>query len=344
MRGVLSIFLFLIFCVPAISQEKIDLTGTWKGSTYIEEADLELVFTLVIKYDNGKITGHFTDDMGYIDSPISDQKLENNIFTFKVVAQIPDGEITLSFRMTVTGDEMKGEWEGVDYPAFGTWNAKREKPVKINLTGTWIGPTNIPDQGDDITTWKIVQKGNKITGTVTDEFGYLNNAVFKNVKLDKDKLTFEVTASTPDGDETVRVIGTVKGDVIEGTWEILDSVDAGTWKAERKKEEKLDIKGTWKGPAIPETPSKENVLTLVLEDKEGKLTGRVSDELGYIDNVPLKNIVFDKGVLTFEIEVSNPETVYTIKFKMNVKGDSMEGDFYVVEKGSGGTWKAKKVK
>lgn len=129
MKRILAILstLSLLFILPLVSsQEKVNLSGTWEGPTYVEEAGIELALTLVLEHKNDTITGKLNDDMGYIDSEITDAKLEDNVFTFKAVAQTPDGEVPMSFKMTVTGDKMEGEWdaEGV---ATGSWAPERKK-------------------------------------------------------------------------------------------------------------------------------------------------------------------------------------------------------------------------
>lgn len=130
MRRILAIslalsLLFLSALPLAFSQEKVVLTGTWSGSTYVEGPGIDLVFTLVLEHKDDTITGKLNDDMGYIDSEITEAKLENNVFTFNAVAQTPDGDIPMSFKMTVTGDKMEGEWEAGGLT--GSWTPERKK-------------------------------------------------------------------------------------------------------------------------------------------------------------------------------------------------------------------------
>lgn len=117
----------------------------------------------------------------------------------------------------------------------------QEKVVKIDLTGTWAGPAYTPD-GEDIITCVIKHEGKKITGTVTDELGYINDAPINSASLSEDKLYMETTVSTPDGDFTLVMKGTIKGDTLEGEWEIPDTGDYGEWKAEKKVEKKVEKK------------------------------------------------------------------------------------------------------
>jgi len=118
--------LFLFISLLALSQEKVDLNGTWEGPIHVEEAGIDLVLTLALEHKNDTITGKLNDDMGYINCEIKEAKLENNVFTFEAVAQTPDGDIPMSFKMTVTGDKMEGEWDAGGM-AFGSWTPERKK-------------------------------------------------------------------------------------------------------------------------------------------------------------------------------------------------------------------------
>ena len=120
--------IILIFC-PVMSQDKVNLTGTWKGATVAEGPDVELELILVLKHEDETITGNLKDDIGYITSEITEAKLDKDVFTFKSVAETPDGDVGLTFTMTVKGDEMKGSWEAED-GVSGSWTAKKEKLEK----------------------------------------------------------------------------------------------------------------------------------------------------------------------------------------------------------------------
>jgi len=227
----LSMVMIFSFSI-LISQEKTDLTGTWKGATYVEGADIELLLTLVLDHKGSAITGKLNDDMGYIDTPISEGKLANNVLTFKGITYPPEGETPIVFTLTVTGDQMKGSWKAGEYT--GEWTAQKEKKQKIDFTGTWYGPINTPD-GEDNATWTVKYQDGVFSGNITDELGYMDNAPLKNFVIKNNTIALDIVVSIPEGDMTVKVKGTIKGDTIEGTWEIPDMGDSGTWSASKKK-------------------------------------------------------------------------------------------------------------
>jgi hypothetical protein len=103
------------------------------------------------------------------------------------------------------------------------------------------------------------------------------------------------------------------------------------------------LAGTWSGTAILEGVSAPNVLTLVLELKEGKLAGTMSDEYGTIDHFAIREISFENGVLSFETPVLGPGGAEVMmKLKMTVAGDEMKGPIEIPDMGMVGTWTAKK--
>ena len=129
MRGKLALILtlaMLIFSGSMLSSGKTDLAGTWEGETLVEGGPA-LFLTLTLEHKGDAITGNLADDMGYIDSEITDAKLEGENFTFQSVAQSPAGEIVLLFNVTVTADSMEGGWESEDGAYSGEWEATREK-------------------------------------------------------------------------------------------------------------------------------------------------------------------------------------------------------------------------
>jgi hypothetical protein len=106
-----------------------------------------------------------------------------------------------------------------------------------------------------------------------------------------------------------------------------------------------DLVGTWSGLATLEGLDAPNELTLVLELKEGKLAGTLSDQYGTINDFPISDIVLDKGTLSFASPVVGPGgEQMSIKFKMTLTGDSMKGEIEVPEMGMKGAWESAKRK
>jgi hypothetical protein len=176
-----------IFCILVLSfnlslAQNIDLNGTWKGATFVVGPEIDLIMTLVIEQKGSKITGKLKDDLGFIDSPITEVKLVENKLTFKSIAQTPDGDYDMTFKLTVKKDILDGSWKAGDNSS-GDWTAKKVVAKPVNLTGTWVGPADTPDGSDDITC-KLALEGTKVTGTLNDVFGYFTNSPIKEGKYE----------------------------------------------------------------------------------------------------------------------------------------------------------------
>ena len=105
-----------------------------------------------------------------------------------------------------------------------------------------------------------------------------------------------------------------------------------------------DLVGTWIGPGTIEGEAETNELTLVLELKEGKLSGHMSDEIGYLNEAELTESSLADGIFSFAITAESPGGSMEITFKMKVKGDSMTGEMDMPDMGMSGTWEATKQK
>lgn len=231
-----TVFILFLLASPALTQEKIDLTGKWKGPTVAQGPDIEIMLTLILNHKDNAITGKLTDDQGYINCDITGVKLAKDVLTFKAIANTPDGNLGMGFQMTVKGDEMKGKWEAED-GVTGSWTTNRVKVEKVDLTGTWVGPAETPDGSDQITC-VLEHKDGKITGTLTDEMGYLSSAPITSAKLTGDNVYLETTVSTPDGSMKLVLRGSLKGNTITGNWELPDTGETGPWKIVKKETKK----------------------------------------------------------------------------------------------------------
>jgi len=106
-----------------------------------------------------------------------------------------------------------------------------------------------------------------------------------------------------------------------------------------------DLVGTWSGAATLVGVDAPNELTLVLEMKEGKLAGTMSDQYGTINQFPISDVTLEKGVLSFSSPVvGRGGQQATIKYKMTLAGDTMKGAIEIPEMGMTGAWEAAKKK
>lgn len=105
----------------------------------------------------------------------------------------------------------------------------------------------------------------------------------------------------------------------------------------------VDLVGTWAGSATLEGMGDPNELTLVLELKEGELTGHMSDQFETMVESPISEVEVGEGIFKFSTYAMGPGGQnLTLIFKMKVEGDSMSGTLEVPDMGVNGEWEATK--
>jgi len=106
-----------------------------------------------------------------------------------------------------------------------------------------------------------------------------------------------------------------------------------------------DLVGTWSGMATLKGLEAPNELTLVLEMKDGKLVGTMSDQYETINEFPIGDVTLEKGVLSFTTPVIGPGGQQTtMKYKMTISGETMKGEIEIPEMGMTGAWEAARRK
>jgi hypothetical protein len=108
MKAILSMALVLGVCGLAVALEdrKGDPVGTWKCE--YEIGGQQRTSTLTIKKDGDKLAG----TMSWPDQKeekLKDLKLKDGTLTFSAVRKIMDNEITVDYKLTINGDELKGK-------------------------------------------------------------------------------------------------------------------------------------------------------------------------------------------------------------------------------------------
>jgi hypothetical protein len=94
--------------------------------------------------------------------------------------------------------------------------AEQAKPAGPVLAGTWIGKTDVPDQGPDAVTLVLNSAGKGYAGRLSDSLGQVASAVdLKDVQFDGSALTFKFFLS--DGTEMVMTLK-VTGEKMAGQW------------------------------------------------------------------------------------------------------------------------------
>lgn len=81
-----------------------DLTGDWKAEMKTRNGDTREV-TFKLKQDGNNLTGTMTGMRG--DMQISNGKIDGDNVSFDTKMETPNGEFTINYTGTVSGDELK---------------------------------------------------------------------------------------------------------------------------------------------------------------------------------------------------------------------------------------------
>ena len=106
MKAILSMALGLGFCGLAAAADKADPVGTWKCA--YEIGTQKRTSTLTIKKDGDKLAG----TMSWPDQKetnLTDVKLKDGDLTFSAVRMFMDNKIPIDYKLTITGDKLKGK-------------------------------------------------------------------------------------------------------------------------------------------------------------------------------------------------------------------------------------------
>ena len=105
-----------------------------------------------------------------------------------------------------------------------------------------------------------------------------------------------------------------------------------------------DLVGTWEGAGTLEGEPDSNVLTLVLELKEGTLQGHMTDQYGSLIEAPISEVKLEDGTFSFTVYPTLGSGQIQMKLAMKVDGDSMKGRLEIPDMGGIGAWEATKQK
>jgi hypothetical protein len=89
-----------------------------------------------------------------------------------------------------------------------------------DLSGTWVGSTDIPNMTEkDGLTLILKKDGSSYSGTITDTMGMLSDTVLEKVLLEKETLRFEFLVNTGSQQIRVKTMLKVSGGKMVGSWE-----------------------------------------------------------------------------------------------------------------------------
>lgn len=93
----------------------------------------------------------------------------------------------------------------------------------IDLSGTWVGETEIPDAIEpDVMTLVITKEDGEYSAKISDSMGMLVNTECEDFEFKENELTFNCGVDTEEEFMTVYITVKVEGDTMTGFWETDD--------------------------------------------------------------------------------------------------------------------------
>ena len=106
MKAILSLALVLGVCGLAGAADTVEPVGTWKYEYQI--GDQKRTAELTIKKDGDNLVGTMSwPDQK--DEKLKDVKLKDGDLTFSAVRKFMGNEIPIDYKLTITGDKLKGK-------------------------------------------------------------------------------------------------------------------------------------------------------------------------------------------------------------------------------------------
>jgi hypothetical protein len=107
MKAILSMALVFGVCgLASAADAKVDPVGTWKCE--YEIGGQQRTSSMTIKKDGDKLAGTMSW-ANQKDEKLKDLKLKDGTLTFSAVRKIMDNEITVDYKLTIDGDNLKGK-------------------------------------------------------------------------------------------------------------------------------------------------------------------------------------------------------------------------------------------
>lgn len=101
---------------------KVDIAGNWDYEIFVP--GMEITGSLVLKNDDGDISGTMSMNQGEGTEDIKNAVLDGNVLTFESTANPGGAPMTISFELTIEGESLEGT---VDVGEFGNFEVKGDK-------------------------------------------------------------------------------------------------------------------------------------------------------------------------------------------------------------------------
>lgn len=157
-----------------------DFPGTWNVSSQNENGE-PMKSRLILKDEGGTLNAVLLS--GERKVPVSKLQRQGDQISF----QIPYNDITVTIKLTLQGDKLKGNWS-VDSGETGPVNA--ERAASSPVAGKWTVTATMQDGNQMKVTLELKDEGGKLSGTLTTQDG--NSLPIAEAKLEGNALSFKL--------------------------------------------------------------------------------------------------------------------------------------------------------
>lgn len=99
--------------------------------------------------------------------------------------------------------------------------------------------------------------------------------------------------------------------------------------------QEMDLSSTWVGETEVPDMAEPDVLTLVIEEVDGKYHGTISDSMGMLADAECKELELEENELAFNFEVFTGAEYMIVYVTLTVEGDNMSGYWETADGSSG---------
>jgi len=89
---------------------------------------------------------------------------------------------------------------------------------QTDLTGTWLGSTQVPNVGEDKLTLALKRDASAYGGIISDTAGLVAEQAIRNVTFEAAVLAFDISVNDGSATFPVHISLKIEGDKMTGTW------------------------------------------------------------------------------------------------------------------------------
>ena len=198
--------LLVCLALAILPASAADFPGTWNVTSQNENGE-PMKSQLILKDEGGTLSAVLLSGENKI--PVSKFLRQGDQISF----QIPYRDITVSIKLTLQGDRLKGNWT-VESGETGSVNGERAATSPVS--GKWTLTATMQDGNQMKVTLEVKDEGGKLSGTLTTQDG--NSLPIAEGKLESNVLAFKVP--TDNGAFTLKL--TFEGESGKGTYQTPD--------------------------------------------------------------------------------------------------------------------------